>query len=288
MKRRKILLLAFLLMLSTAAIMVVRQGYRNALSSPVVRYAEFRLSDFPAGSRPVTIALLSDIHVHGPDMPPARVAAIVNGINALKPDVILIAGDYIGNNWFGADYSVREAIAPLSGLRAKLGVFAVLGNNDHRTGPGAIAAALTNAGVRVLDDDAVQVGPLALGGLDDKADKRRVVFRKDLNKTFVAMRKLPGAKVLLAHRPDVFPLVPPDVTLTLAGHTHCGQIVLPVIGPVFTGSRYGARYICGIRREADRDLLVTGGLGTSHLPLRWSARPDVWLVRIAGTSPSVH
>lgn len=284
MRRRGGLLLALAIALASVLAAVVVQGYRNATSNPVVRQTTLRMPDFPAGAAPITLVLVSDLHVHGPDMPPSRLDSLVGRIDALHPDAIVFAGDFIGNNWLGADYSVAQAIAPLRRLRARLGVYAVLGNNDHRAGPGAISAALTAAHIEVLDNTAVRVGPLALGGLDDKADKKRVAFRKDLDETFAAMRRTPGAKVLLAHRPDVFPLVQPGVTLMLAGHTHCGQIVLPIIGPVFTGSRYGSRYICGIRRENGRTLLVTAGLGTSHFPIRWRAPPDLWLIRIAGTN----
>ena len=281
-------MLALAIAAASAIVAVVVQGYRNATSDPVVRQVTFHMPDYPAGAEPITLVLLSDIHVHGPDMPPQRLASLVGRINALNADAIVIAGDFIGNNWLGGDYPIPQAIAPLAGLRARLGIYAVLGNNDHRAGPGAVSVALTAAHIRVLDNAAVEVGPLALGGLDDKADKRRVAFRKDLRTTFAAMRETQGARILLTHRPDVFPLVPSDVTLMLAGHTHCGQIVLPVIGPMFTGSRYGTRYICGVRRENGRTLLVTAGLGTSHFPIRWRAPPDIWLIRIVGSRSPSH
>ena len=66
----------------------------------------------------------------------------------------------------------------------------------------------------------------------------------------------------------------------LAGHTHCGQIRLPLIGAVSHHVRYGERYACGRIDEGGRTLIVTAGLGTSILPLRLGARPDLWLVTI--------
>jgi len=82
------------------------------------------------------------------------------------------------------------------------------------------------------------------------------------------------------HRPDDFKWAPESIPLMLAGHTHCGQIVLPLIGPLETGSDFGRKYLCGIIRKGGRTLIVTAGVGTSHLPLRIGAPPDMWLISI--------
>lgn len=105
-------------------------GYVGATSTPLVRHLTLRSPDYPSAAAPLTIAFFSDVHVHGPDMPPARLARIVAQVNGLNPDVVVLGGDFIGDNWVGATYSIRDAIAPLSGLKAKYGVYAVLGNND--------------------------------------------------------------------------------------------------------------------------------------------------------------
>jgi predicted MPP superfamily phosphohydrolase len=91
---------------------------------------------------------------------------------------------------------------------------------------------------------------------------------------------LGGAKLILSHSPDVFPELPADIGLTLAGHTHCGQIAPPLLGPIVTASRYGRRFACGLIREGGRSLIVTAGLGTSGLPLRLGAEPDLWLLTL--------
>jgi hypothetical protein len=69
----------------------------------------------------------------------------------------------------------------------------------------------------------------------------------------------------------------------LAGHTHCGQIVLPLIGPLETGSDYGRKYVCGVFRSGLKTLIVTAGLGTSHIPIRIGAPPDIWLISVEST-----
>jgi hypothetical protein len=262
---------------------VLAQGYRNAEDAPVVRRLVLRPPDYPTTASPVRIVLLSDLHVHGPDMPPERLARIVDQVNALHPDIDVVAGDFMGDDWIGAQYSLTQAVAPLRGLKARFGVYAILGNNDFHVG--ASVRAMNNVGVRVLMNEAIQVGPIALGGLDGRLAHSQPAITEARRATYAAMERLRGIKVLLAHRPDEFAPAPQFVSLVLAGHTHCGQIVLPLIGPLFTGSDsvYGRQYVCGIFRDGAKTLIVTGGLGTSHLPLRIGAPADIWLITIEGT-----
>jgi uncharacterized protein len=250
--------------------------YWTAIADPVVREAGLELHGWPQGAPPIRAVLISDIHVAGPDMPPARLARIVRQINALRPDIVLIAGDFVSDKRTSTrHYPQVEAAAPLAALRPRLGTFAVMGNHDHWRNGAEAHRALAGAGVRLLDNEAVAVGPLALGGLDDP-----FTGRDRLPATLAAMRRLRGARVLLSHSPDPFADLPGDVALMLAGHTHCGQARLPFVGAVMTLSKHGQRYACGLVRETDRTLIVTAGLGTSGLPLRLGAVPDLWLVRL--------
>jgi hypothetical protein len=217
-------------------------------------------------------------------MPPSRVAKIVAQVNSLDPDVVILAGDFVGNNWIGRHYPPTAAIAPLSALHARLGKFAVLGNNDHLAGTGAVEGALQRSGVRVLNNQAARVGPLAIGGLDDRIGKSYDQIVHNEEETFAAIRRAGGARILVAHGPDEFVSVPRDIPLMIVGHTHCGQIALPFFGALVTGSDYGRRYACGVYRERGRTLVVTGGVGTSHLPLRFDAPPDIWVIDVAGRS----
>lgn len=256
-------------------------GYRNATAMPVVRHLNLTASDYPRGAPPVRIVLFADLHVHGPDMPPARVVRIVDQINALNPDIVVGAGDFTGHNWFGARYPIDEAIAPLAHLKARLGVYAVLGNGDYDAGAAETRRTLERAGVHVLVNDATAVGPIALGGLNGRIYKA-APWRAARAITYGAMDRTPGFKVLVAHRPDEFALAPSSIRLVLAGHTHCGQIVLPFVGPVETGSDYGLKYLCGIIRDRSKLMVVTAGLGTSRVPIRIGAPPDMWLITLRG------
>lgn len=145
-------------------------------------------------------------------------------------------------------------------------------------------AALDGAGVRILNNEAMLAGPLIIGGVDDDFTRHA-----NVTGTLTAMDKLSvankGARILLSHSPDIAPQVPikgklGDAALILAGHTHCGQISLPFIGAVSYASRYGDRYACGIIRENGKTIVVGAGLGTSILPLRLGAVPDMWLLTL--------
>jgi predicted MPP superfamily phosphohydrolase len=150
-----------------------------------------------------------------------------------------------------------------------------MGNHDHWRDGEAAHRALARAGIRVLDNQAVQVGPLAVGGLDDDW-----THRADVPATMAALMRLKGPKIVLSHSPDPFFDLPADVRLMVAGHTHCGQISLPFIGPLSTMSHHGRRYACGVIRERGKILVVTAGLGTSGVPLRLGAVPDLWLIEV--------
>jgi predicted MPP superfamily phosphohydrolase len=266
----------FLLLLVALGLALLGWCYWTAIADPVVREADVALPDWPAGAPPVRALLMSDLHVAGPDMPPERLARIVDEINALAPDIVLIAGDFLSDKTLSTRlYSPDEAAAPLASLRARLGVFAVLGNHDHWIDADGMRRALARAHVRLLDNMAARAGPLTIGGLDDPFTRHN-----DVLATLAAMRRLPGARLLLSHSPDPFATLPPDIGLMVAGHTHCGQIRLPFIGALRTMSAYGQRYACGLVRENGHTLIVTAGLGTSFAPLRLGAVPDMWLIRL--------
>lgn len=255
---------------------VLTFAYAAAVRDPVVRQARVGLSDWPEGQPPIRVLLISDIHVAGPDMPPSRVARLVEQANLLSPDLVLLAGDFVSDKRTSTRfYEIDSAIAPLAGFKARLGRFAVLGNHDHWRDAQAMRMALAKAGISVLDNRAARAGPVVIGGLDDD-----FTGRADRASTIAAMRRLSGAKLLLSHSPDPFFDLPSDVGLMVAGHTHCGQFSFPLIGPPATMSRYGKRYACGVIREAGRTLIVSAGVGTSVLPLRIGVAPDMWLVEV--------
>ena len=252
-----------------ALLAITAYGYSQALRDPVVRSIRLAEPDWPSGAPPIRLALMSDMHVQGPDMPPARLARIVARVNELKPDIIVLAGDYTTSSYFATrTYSLSDAVQPLAALKATTAKIAILGNHD-RDDPAESRAVLESAGLTVLENEAIQVGPLAIGAV-----------HWGLKKALKRLAERQGTKILVAHSPDPFARLPDDVALMLAGHTHCGQIVVPLIGALATGSKYGRRYMCGVVQRPENTLIVTAGLGTSRLPLRFGAPPDIWLISL--------
>lgn len=144
---------------------MVARAWRDTTAEPVVRRAAVALPAYPADAPPLTTVLISDIHVAGPDMPPARLARIVARINAQRPDLVLVAGDLVGDKRLAtAHYSTAEAVAALAPAIATV---VVPGNHDHWRDAGEFHRELAKAGAVVLANQARRFGPLVVGGLDD-------------------------------------------------------------------------------------------------------------------------
>lgn len=265
----------FLLALVGAALLA--RGYWNATRDPVIRTASVEVGDWPAGQPPLRILLISDTHVAGPDMPPARLARIVGELNRLKPGLVLIAGDLVSERRGATHiYTPAEVVAPLGGLRAPLGVVVAPGNHDHWFRPDALRAELEKRGIRVLQNEAIKLGPLVVGGVDDDYSGH-----DDVPATLAAMDRLgAGVPLLLTHSPDIVPDLPRPVAAVFAGHTHCGQIRFPFIGALTYVSRYGDRFACGDIDDDGQRVFVGAGLGTSLLPLRYLTPPDAWMITL--------
>jgi predicted MPP superfamily phosphohydrolase len=268
------LLFRLLLVLALTGVALFAWMHHEARLDPVVRRATVRLPDWPGGKAPVRVLLLSDVHMGSAVMDPARLERIVDQANALTPDLVLIAGDFVyGNDEIEGAVSARQLVAPLARLRAPLGVVAVSGNHDYWAGRGSLPPALERAGVVLLDNQAIVRGPLAIGGLADGYTRHA-----NIPVTMAALYKLPGAKLVLTHAPDITPYLPGKVHLVLAGHTHCGQVLIPYVTALPRIGR--GRYACGWTRDPGRLNLVTAGIGTSILPFRLGADPDMWLLTL--------
>lgn len=251
----------------------------------------------PAGwtAGPLKIAVVTDLHMGEPWVTLGRLRRIVARTNALGADLIVILGDLPGGRFVHKRVPTEATAGVLAGLSAPLGVHAILGNHDwwqdHAAqarggGPSAVAAILRDAGIPVLENQAVKVGQgesaFWLAGL---ADQLAIVVRDGV---YRGLDDLPGTLatitddapvILLAHEPDIFPKVPDRVALTLSGHTHGGQVRFMGWSPVVP-SAYGNRYAYGWVREGNRDLVVSGGIGCSILPIRLGVVPEITLVEL--------
>jgi uncharacterized protein len=266
--------IAALLLVATA--LGGAKAWSDTVGEAVIERTHVTMPGLPAGSAPLRLALISDIHVAGPDMPPERLERMVAQVNALHPDLVLIAGDLVSEKRTATHiYTPEEIVAPLGALKAPLGVIAVPGNHDHWFDMPGLAAELERHGIALLANEAMQAGPLVIGGLDDD-----YTGRADMRATLAGMAPLQGARMMLSHSPDPFPGLPNSVPLMLAGHTHCGQIAYPWGGAPAYLSDYGDRYGCGRIDENGKVLIVGAGLGTSLIPLRLFTQPTVWLIEL--------
>jgi predicted MPP superfamily phosphohydrolase len=252
----------------------------------------------------VKAAVLADIHACEPWMPASRVRGIANLTNDLAPDIVFLLGDFAGGHRF-----VTGPVMPdewgeaLSILKAPLGVYAVLGNHDWWHGPlpsmpadGAegVRQALRSAGIEVLENDALQVmkdgQPFWVAGLGDQIGEligpRRFQGLADLPGTMSQIKDA-APVILLAHEPTIFRQVPDRVSLTLCGHTHGGQVNLPVLTKDFMRKHFAIDLIYGHIVEKNRHLIISAGLGTSNVPVRFMRPPEVVHLTIGGsTGPS--
>ncbi len=250
-------------------------------SSLEVRRYELALPGWPHELDGIEIALLSDLHVGSPYYGLDKLEEVVRRVNASEPDLVLLAGDYVIDGVSGGRFVPPEDIASvLAELEAPLGVFAVLGNHDWWLDGPRVRRAFENAGIRVLDDNVVRVSDFWLVGLGDWMEAP-----PDIPKVLASIDAEDAAPVVaFTHNPDVFPKIPPRVTLTLAGHTHGGQVRVPFLGTPIVPSRYGARYAHGHIVENGRHLFVTSGLGTSIIPARFRVPPEIALLRLSGNA----
>jgi hypothetical protein len=234
---------------------------------------------WPRAAGPLRIALLSDIHAAGPHDLPARCAQVVAQVNAEAPDLVLLLGDYVDLRPIKTAFVPPEVIAPVLGrLQAPLGVYAVLGNHDWRVGGARMARALAAAGIEVLDNAVRRLrregGDCWLVGVGDAS------LGADRLAATLAQVADDAPALLMTHSPDLFPEVPARVALSVAGHTHGGQVRLPLIGALYVPSRYGLRYAYGHVIEGGRHLFVTRGLGHSVLPVRFLCPPEIVVITL--------
>jgi predicted MPP superfamily phosphohydrolase len=250
---------------------------------------------WPKDMPPLRIAVLTDIHASDPWMPAARIGAIVERTNMLKPDVILLLGDYVAamSSYGTTDIPIGDWTAELGRLRAPLGVYAVLGNHDWWTDPDGVRGGLEREGIRVLENDALRLkvhgDPVWRGGLGDQLALRGKGRRRgvdDLPATLAPARRDDAPYILMVHEPDIFTRVPQRVTLTLAGHTHGGQVNLPFVGRPIIPSNYGQRFAYGHIVEDGCHLLVSSGLGLSGVPVRFMVPPEIALVTLTSVQDS--
>lgn len=236
--------------------------------------------------------LISDLHggSHGGDLESIR--RVVEAANAENADAVFLLGDFVST------YPDRKAVKmppaevanTISGLEARFGVFAVLGNHDGWLGDENVASELQRVGIRVLNGEVAFIERngrrIRILGLKDHL---KIVNWDDFSddaKRMLAASEGTGNVIALEHSPDVLPMITGglaisnDLKILFAGHTHGGQVWLPFVGRMAVPSMFGQKYAAGHIRDGSIDMFVTTGTGTSILPFRFMVPPEIAVVII--------
>lgn len=218
----------------------------------------------------LTIAFATDLHV-GPHFSVAALEPSIRILERVNADIVLFGGDYISESpRYLAD--VREPLRRMAAT-AKIGAWGMLGNHDIANIRDRVMETFEGTGIRILTNEAVEIdtgrGPLWLVGVDDA-----LLGSARLEESFAGV-PADAARIAMWHEPDLAEQVEPyGPFLLLAGHTHGGQVRLPVLGPVAT-PKMGKRYISGRHRFGDMTLFVSNGIGMYRPPVRFNCPPEV-------------
>lgn len=221
----------------------------------------------------IKIVFASDFHIKFYEE--KRLQKIVNMINAENPDLILSTGDFFSGYKNKSTLPFEKIIKHFKSLNSKYGFYTSLGNHDFYRGNQEVAKSLENVGITVLSNNNTQVminndKTVVIAGVEDLKTGHPDVSKSLENTT--------GTTILLTHSPDVFKDVPQNVNLTLAGHLHGGQVRFPFVGAVFCPSEFGTKYAQGVFEENNKKMVVTSGIGTSKLPIRFLCLPEIVVI----------
>jgi len=236
------------------------------------------ITDLPEAFEGFRIVQISDIH-HGPYTLEKDLYRLVDLANAQKPDLVVLTGDFILNS---TKY-LPACIQALTTLRADQGIYAVLGNHDHREGAEQVREALEHAGIQVLRNRNVTLrrgeATLLLAGVADLEEDD-----PDLDLAFEGS-EASQLRILLSHNPDIAEYMDGhQADLVIAGHTHGGQFLFPLIGAPFLPNLY-AKYREGLRSEPAGKVFTTRGVGATLLPLRIACPPEMAVLTLVRNTP---
>ena len=258
------------------AVMLVVVGiYVNSDTKPRMNTQSLYVVTDSESHETLRVGLLSDLHVKNSPDAIAELAELWSGVIEQTPDIILLGGDYINDGASNQDIaSIGPAIANIFRASDDIPVVAVLGNHDYWSGAESWTEYLSEAGVTVLENETVvldAVGTCIRGFGDAFTDHFEYV-------------DFPTAcddrlKITLTHDP-AGAFNPKVEGLVLAGHTHCGQISLPLLGPLYVPTQAPREAHCGLYKDKQRQVFVSSGIGTSVIPLRFNAKASWDLITI--------
>lgn len=203
------------------------------------------------------VGIISDLHIGMEYSDTSKLKTVVNLMNTKEPDIVVLLGDFDANSIAYSNIKEEKISTILKELKAPDGVYAILGNHDYEP-EDIVENILKDAKIPLLQNQSKVI--------TYKGQKLKIVGFKDLwhyklNPQEI-ISKISTPVIVLSHNPDVFPEIPEDVSLTLSGHTHGGEVAFPKIGSPFVPSKYGQRFRKGHIAENNKHLYVTSGIGT--------------------------
>ena len=228
------------------------------------------------------IGLVTDIHINSPSVPPSRVRRVVQALNRHAPDVVLLPGDFVAGHIArrgrSDDFNERIEIGlgHLSGIDGPS--FATIGNHDAWWDADKVTMLLEAASVHVLENDAYIFEGVCLVGLADA-----LTSNPDRAAYDACGANTPP--IILTHSPDAWRAFRSDSLLVVAGHTHGGQVNLPLIGRRVNSISLGAEHSYGFSKIGGVDMFVSAGVGTSILPIRFRAPPEIVIITLRAKAP---
>jgi predicted MPP superfamily phosphohydrolase len=267
---------------SVAAAPFILSGYGTLIGRRrfEVEHFELPLAGLSSALSEFRIVQLTDIHV-GPFMPPEELAAYVEAVNRLEPDLIALTGDFVASR----PAEAGSCVETLAALRARYGIYACLGNHDVYTGvEEELTRRFAEKGIRMLRNETASLRihdtTLNVLGIDDLR-----VGDPDLPRALALAAKDPGeVRLLLSHRPEIFPVAAQNgIEVVLAGHYHGGQVKLGSGSANLSLARFLTPYAEGLfhlpRRSSpgkkDSVLFVGRGIGITGLPIRINCPPQI-------------